>query len=454
MISEFRVLSDGEKEAIHADSLKILGEIGAKYLSGRALKVLSENGARVNWDDKTARIPQEMVEQALSTAPKTFALGARNPAFDYCVPSAYTGYILDVAATFARDFKTKARRVAVLEDLKNSFRIFEQLELAALVWPNVAVSDFPSHSMGIRTFLASLEYTCMHVQHEFLHPREVPYLVDALEMLLGSYDKIKARKICSGVYCPIPPLVHDEHMSEAYLDAVQFHFPITVLPMPACGTTGPASLYSNVALANAEALSALVLFQMANPGTPVTLGFAAGNVDFLKAGFLVGSPEMALMNSALCEMARHYGLPNTQSACASDAKEPGAQAIMEKMITNLPAVLGGPDLIVGIGEVETANLLVFEQILVDHEIALMCKRVKDGIDGSPEKNYFNDIAAAGPGGHFLESINTLKACRSTEFFNPTLADRNTHEQWLDLGSPDVYSEASEMEQGSSSPGDK
>jgi len=211
--------------------------------------------------------------------------------------------------------------------------------------------------------------------------------------------------------------------------------------MPACGTTGPSSLYSNVALANAEALSAVVLFQMANPGTPIIYGFAVGNTDFSKAGFLTGSPEMTLMNSALCEMSRYYQLPNTQSACSTDAPDGGSQAILEKVITALPAVMTGPDLIVGIGEIESANLLILEQILVDHEIAMMCKRIKDGIDVSDEKNYFDDVAAVKPSGHFLTTPSTLKSCRSDEFFVPELYERNTHEKWSELGCPDIYSKA-------------
>jgi trimethylamine---corrinoid protein Co-methyltransferase len=435
------VLSETEKGIIHTESLEILANVGAKFLSEKALNILAANGAKVDRETKIATIPKEMVDQALDTTPKSFVLGARNPEHDYAMPSSYTGYILDGAATFANDFKSGERRYAVLEDLKSSFRIFEELELAALVWPNVAVNDFPSNSMGIRTFLAAFEHTSMHVQHELLHPAEVPYLVEALTAILGSEDQIKARKICSGIYCTIPPLVHDDAMADAYLEAIQFHFPITVLPMPACGTTGPASLYSNISVANAEALSAFVLFQMANPGTPMIYGTAVGNVDFARAGFLVGSPEMALMNSALCEMARFYGLPNTQAACSSDAKAPGSQAIMEKVITNLPAVLGGADLIVGMGEVETANLLVLEQILVDHEIAMMCKRIKDGVDISPAKNYMGDVAKAGPAGHYLNFDSTLKACRSDEFFTPVLGDRSTFEEWEASGRPEIYSRA-------------
>jgi trimethylamine--corrinoid protein Co-methyltransferase len=150
---------------------------------------------------------------------------------------------------------------------------------------------------------------------------------------------------------------------------------------------------------------------------------------------------MVLQTGARGEMARFYGLPNTQQGCETDAKEPGAQAIMEKMITTLPLVLGGVDLVQGPGAIETSGTLSLEQIVVDDEIAGLCKRLRDGVDTSKPKDLLDDIAKVGPGGHFLMQESTLKACRSDEFFAPSLCDRHTFERWSDLGRPDVYKKA-------------
>jgi trimethylamine--corrinoid protein Co-methyltransferase len=88
-------------------------------------------------------------------------------------------------------------------------------------------------------------------------------------------------------------------------------------------------------------------------------------------------------------------------------------------------------------------MMTLEQIVVDDEIACLCKRLKDGVDMSDAKNYFEDIKEVKPGGHFLAQPNTIEACRSSEFFLPQLADRNTFEQWVELGRPDVYDKARE-----------
>lgn len=438
-----RFLSDEEKHRINEDSLKILREVGVRFLSAGARKLLKGAGASVDEESKVVRIPRDMVEHAVKVAPKSFVLGARNPEFDFAMPSAYTAYTLDGAATFVQDFDTGEKRNAVTKDLLASLKIFDELSLGRVVWPNVVLSDIPVHSADVRTAFLSFIHSSKHIQHEVHDQAEIPFLIEGLAAILGGEDAIKKRKIFSVCYCTIPPLTHDENMCDAALELVKYHIPILPYPMPACGSTGPASLYSDIAVANAESLSALVLFQMAEPGTPVIFGHAAGIMNFNSGSFLEGAPESTLINGSLGEMARFYGLPNTQAGCLTEAKAPGPQAVMEKLLSALPLVLSGVDVINGIGEIETSQLLVLEQLIVDYEIAKLCRRMKDGVDVCDAKDYFKDVANVKPGGHFLMEDSTLEACRSGEFYMPALLDRNTRDQWMELGRPDVYAKARE-----------
>lgn len=440
-------LSATEREQIHRDSLRILDKVGVLFRSATARRILAAHGAIVDESTQIVRISEELVREALRTAPKSFILGARNPAFDFSMPSAVTGYTLDGAATFAIDATTGERRYAVTGDLVASLRIFEELPLGNVVWPNVVLSEIPEHSSDIRTTCLSLMNSSKHIQHEIHHPSHVPFLLETLAAVLGSEDAIRQRKIFSVCYCTIPPLTHDDEMCDACLELAKFHVPILPYPMPAPGSTGPASLYSDIAVANAESLSALVLFQLAVPGCPIIHGGATGSTNFNTGGFVEGAPESNMLNGAIADMARFYGLPTIVAGTLSDAHAPGGQALLEKMITTLPLVLSGVDIINGIGEISTSQVLLPEQIIVDHEVALLCKRFKDGVEISPSKDYFDDIARVGPGGNFLMEDSTVDACRSEEFFAPHLQERASYEQWQQLGRPDIYSKAREQVAG-------
>jgi len=437
-----QILSESEKQVIHEKSIRILREVGVLFHSRKARQILKRHGAKVDDETGIVRIPEELVQQALVYAPGSFTLGARLPERDFKLPSLHSGYVLDNGGIYIRDFKTGRRRLSNFQDNINLLRVFDEMQFANIVWPTT-VHEFDPRFSALKIQIASYMYTSLHIQDELERPDEVPFILEALEAILGSADAVRERKIYSVVYCTLPPLGNEGHMCDAYLELLDYEVPICLYPMPCAGSTGPASLFSNIALANAEALSALTLFQLTKPGTPIIMGDAPGSTDFRTGNFLEGTPEMVLQAGARGEMARFYGLPNEQSGCLTDAKEHGAQAIMEKMLTTLPLVLSGVDLIQGPGALDTSNMMSLEQIVVDDELARVCQRLRDGVDTSAEKDYFEDVAAIGPGGHFLGRRNTRTATRNGEFVAPVLSDRNPFNQWVALGRPDLYDKARE-----------
>ena len=442
MQTQCQILSEDEKQIIHTESLRILEQVGVLFHSQKARQILKKNEAKVDDETGIACIPTELVRQALDSAPKSFTLGARNPEKDFKLPSTYSGYVLDNGGIYIRDFKTGQRRVTNFQDNMDLLRVYDGMQFASVIWP-ATVHEFDPRSATVKTTIASYMHSSLHIQDELEEPEQVPFIIEALEAILGSADAVRERKLYSVVYCTLPPLGQEGNMCDAYLEMLDYEVPICLYPMPSAGSTGPASLFSNIAMANAEALSALTLFQLAKPGTPIIMGDAPGSTDFRTGNFLEGSPEMVLQAGARGEMATFYGLPNEQAGCLTDAKEHGAQAIMEKMLTTLPLVLNGTDLIQGPGALDTSNMMSLEQIVVDDELARMCQRLRDGVDVSPEKNYFEDIKTVGPGGHFLGQRNTRKAARSGEFVTPLLADRSPFNQWEALGRPDLYEKARE-----------
>ena len=114
---------------------------------------------------------------------------------------------------------------------------------------------------------------------------------------------------------------------------------------------------------------------------------------------------------------------------------------MEKMITTLPLVLGGVDLANGIGEIETSQLLVLEQIIVDEEIVRCCRRLAAGIECSKQKNLFDDLLKVGPGGHFLNLESTFQLCRGPEFHQPQVHGKHQFAEVQESCKTDIYAMA-------------
>ena len=81
-----------------------------RYLGEKALPILKKNGAQVDPETKIARMPGELVEHALSTAPKSFVLGARNPIYDISLPSPVSRVLHRRDRGLCLDFDTGERR--------------------------------------------------------------------------------------------------------------------------------------------------------------------------------------------------------------------------------------------------------------------------------------------------------------------------------------------------------
>lgn len=436
-----QLLSEAEKDRIHQEALRILWQAGVRFYSQRALQLLEANGARVDHEQEIAHIPEELVEQALATSPKRLVLGARNPAYDYSLPSPVSRYAMDGTAAFAQDFHTRERRYGSDQDNKNAMRVFQQMDMGVMAWPAVSAADQPAQSRPLYEWFSMFKYCSKHGQHELHDPRQAAYLAEGLVAVLGSEAEVRARHAYSFIYCPVAPLVHDGPMMDAYFELGSLDVPVMLLPMPVTGTTGPASLFSNVCLATAEGLSSIVVYQLAHPGRPMIFSSATGSMDMRNGAFLGGTPEMGLMSAALVEMGRFYDLPATSAGCTADARQPGPDAVLEKLITSIPPVLAGSDILVGFGAIESDQLLVLEQIVVDNEIAHVCERVFQGVDSSLEKTLTDDIIKVGPGGNFLAQRSTRDLARSGETYLSGLLDRHTLDQWLELGRPDLYSNA-------------
>lgn len=431
------VMSNQELDGIHKQSISILEEVGIRIRSEKALGLLENEGAQVDWQEQTVKIPRELVEKYLKLCPKSFTLGARVEKYNLDMPGKISTINLDGTGTRVRDFHTGQRREAVLDDVAKAARVFDAMEEGTVLWPPVVAHDVPVGAAGFLGSATAFLHSGKHIQDEIKKEKEVYYVEQLLTAMTGSLDEVVRRKIYSATYCTVAPLSHDKEMLEGTMALTRLKAPILMYPMPASGSTGPASLYANIALANAEILSSIVIFQATTPGTPLIYGAALGAIDRRSGAYLEGSVETALQLTAMTQMGKYYGFPTIVAGCLTDAHEMGFQAAMEKTLTCLPLVLAGCDVVQGAGFLESSMTLCLEQILLDGEILKCCQRMARGVDTSSEKALMEEIGRVGPGGHFLKEKSTKALFRSDEYFSPSLSVREPYESWVSLGSPDM-----------------
>jgi len=76
------VLTQAELETVKGKTLQLLNEVGVHFPSPKALEIFAEHGAQVDRTNEIVRLPQDLVKEAMSTAPRSFILGGREERFD------------------------------------------------------------------------------------------------------------------------------------------------------------------------------------------------------------------------------------------------------------------------------------------------------------------------------------------------------------------------------------
>ena len=420
-------LSDDDRAFVHEQAVRVLEDIGIGYNTPEAIELLAEAGAHVDAEALTAKLPWELVERCLATCPSQVRLAARDPRHDVVVGDGSLTFCADGTATYMLDDLTGRREEGSAEWLRRTMRLYDALPEVDYAWPTISARDLDPLTAGLEIEAISLANLTKHVQDEVRDPAHAAPLVEIFEAVAGG--SLWDRPIFSTIDCTVAPLQHEREMTEATMAMVRAGVPVLVLPMPLSGTTAPMTVLGTMIVNVAELLSAVVLFQLAQPGCGIISGMGAGVADMRSGLYLCGTPECALMNVIGIEMSRFYGLPCTGSAITCDAKASNQQAGAEGMLTGEACALAGADTILAFGCSDGAQSLSFAKVLLDCDSVGALRRLvrDDPIDAT--RALIDDIAAVGIGGHYLGRKSTRRFHHAGEVWQPGLWQRGPFEQY-------------------------
>ena len=186
------------------------------------------------------------------------------------------------------------------------------------------------------------------------------------------------RPIISFMQCAVDPLAHDGPNLEANLVAAEHGLASGFMPMPLSAGTGPATLAGNLVVQNADALSGVVLLELAYPGVPVFFAGAPCVIDLKTGGYTGGSPEDYLLAGASTQLAHFYGLPMAMGTMATGAKEPDWQAAIDDSLCTFASVMTSADMMNGGGLLNGSKILSYPHMVMETEIYGIVQKVADG----------------------------------------------------------------------------
>jgi trimethylamine--corrinoid protein Co-methyltransferase len=395
-------------ELIHEQSLNLLARVGSEYNTPEAIRILRDAGCPVDADRNWASIPRHLVEWALEKSPRVLRLGARDPQRDVVLDGRASHHTTDSQGTRAVVFETGEERPSTAEDLRRGLLFADALDKLEIVNVMVAAQDVPTHLRTLAHFSLAFTQTNKHVRTGVLHAGQVPFLV---EMAKAATGEDRFRPIFSAVDCTISPLLHDGPMTEACIELAKMDVPIMIYPMPLAGGNSPVAPAGTALLHNAEFLSALVLFQLVNPGSPIIYGVGASQLD-MKTGRYGGSANFRSCSLALGEMARFYNLPFNLSGLSTASPKLDAQYGFEASTACLTAYLAGADEIYSMGLLAQDQVLSLDKMVLDNHLTREIESMVGSMPLDAEHLQVDLIERVGIGGHFLDQPETRSYTRA------------------------------------------
>jgi trimethylamine--corrinoid protein Co-methyltransferase len=439
---QYQPLTKVQIQQIHQASLSVLEHTGVHIEHEESLDLYQRGGARV--DGKRVYISAAMVEEALEKAPSRVLLAGRDPGQDVVLEGKRVYAGTGGSPTMVLDPGADTVRPGTLRDLADLARLADALTHCDFITIPLHPTDVPEEDVPVNRFYACLVNSAKHVMGGVGSVEGARQVIEMGTLIAGGLQALQERPIVSAVTSwMVSPLHLDTSVTDILVEWCKHGLPVVLSSAPMAGSTSPVTLAGSLVQLNAEQLSGIVLTQLVRPGTPVLAGYIPGVADMRSGGYLGGAVEFGMMQAAAAQLAHFYRVPIYCSGGMSDSKLPDAQAGYEKMATLMLAAMGGCNYIHhAISMVTNMNTASLEQAVIDDEITGMVMRVLRGVEVSAPALAVEAIGRVGPGGHYLMDEHTLGFMRS-EFFYPTVADRQNRAAWEESGKQDTRARAAE-----------
>ena len=299
-----------ELDEIHFATLEVLEHTGLLMDNDEALEIFHGAGATVDKQKRIVKMPPYLVEDAIRTAPSKLFLAGRNPENDFIMEGNRVGFTNFGEGVFIIDPYTGEHRETTKQDVADSAKICDYLSDIDVYERAVGASDVPMETVQLHNAEAWLPNTS---KHGFMGPGNAYLMQKITQMaaaITGGMDKLKERPIISFITCPVSPLQLVPETCEIIMEGARSGMAVNILSMAMAGGSSPVTLAGTLVDHNAEVLGGIALSQLTSKGAKVIYGSSTTAMDLRLAAATVGSPECAVINAAVAQMATYYLLPS------------------------------------------------------------------------------------------------------------------------------------------------
>jgi trimethylamine--corrinoid protein Co-methyltransferase len=437
------ILNPEQIRGLHSATLEILSQIGFKLEDNQARELLLNAGAWV--DDERVKIPENMVNDALASAPSRIPMHDRmgNLTMPLELGKVFFGTGSDTI--FTRDMKTGERRKATIQDVEDFARLCDALEQIDFVMSMSNPVDVEPDDLYIHSFVSMLRGTVKPNVYTAKDLQDMKDIYRIAVTVAGDEQSLREKPFFLQYAEPISPLFIIEESMQKLIFCAEKGIPVGYIPSPNPGGGGPITVAGSVVLGNAECLLGLIISQLINPGTPFIYGMNTAALDMKTTIVSYGSPEWSLGMAAWTSLAHHYGLPVWGYGGATDSKIVDAQAGIEATFSLMTAFLTRNTLVHDVGYIEFGSTSSMEMVVIADEIIRMTRHFMGGLQVDANTLALEATKRVRPGGGYIADKHTLHNFRTAQW-EPRIIDRRYFDDWTEDGSKDMQERANQAAQ--------
>ena len=440
MRPRLRFLSDELIERILDEAYKLLATKGVTLPHEELLARLADAGCPVDTESKCVRMPREVVEAAVRSAPGQIELW--NIAGENCCDLSGDNVHFTPGSTAIKmlDERTRLIRAASIDDMLRYGKLVEQLDAIDYSSTAVVPNDVPNAIGDSIRLYALLKGTSKAIVTGAFTIDGFNVMAEMLLAVRGTREALREKPFTIFSCCPTSPLKWSTTTADNTARCAELGVPVEFIAMPLAGLVSPISLVGCVIQHAVETLSGVVISQTTCPGAPILYGGSPGIFDMRTMAASISTVEAQLMDCAYIEVGKYLGLPTQAYIGMSDSKTLDAQAGFESGGGLYLAGLAGVNSISGPGMHYFESCQSLEKLVFDAEICAMTRRLMAGLEPRedfPAGALFDELLREKT---LLTADHTLKYFAQEHYIPGPVIDR-TQLQGRQGGAPDLMQRA-------------